>query len=139
MRKENWPQLLAGKISECRSREFQYGAFDCFLFAAECVEAITGIDHAAEFRGYDSKIEAYKIIANYGSVAAMVTAILGADPKPVAFAQRGDVVVASVPIADGEFSDAVGICDGVYSWFAAPTGLQKFRTIAVGSNAWSIG
>lgn len=137
MRKENWPHLLAEQIAACKDRVFAYGVFDCFLFAAECVQSITGIDYAEKFRGYESRKDAYKIIAGYGSMQAMITSILSEEPKPVSFAHRGDVVLSDVTIAKGQTAEAVGICDGVFSLFAAPVGIVKVKTLS-SKKAWSI-
>lgn len=119
-----------------RDREFAYGSFDCFLFVAECVEAMTGVDYSAEFRGYDSKRAAYKIISRYGAMDSMIAVILNRTKKPIAFAQRGDVVIADVPV-DGEIVEAVGICEGVHSWFASPNGVTHLSTSSCKA-AWSI-
>lgn len=40
------------------TRRWAWGDFDCFLFAAGAVEAMTGIDHMAELRGYRDETSA---------------------------------------------------------------------------------
>lgn len=140
MRFEDWPQRLDAALAASRSRRFAYGTFDCMLFAADCVQAITGVDHAADFRGYDSKVAAYRIIARYGSLEAMITSLLGRDPIHPAQARRGDVVLANIELAPGESGECVGICDKVNCWFPrdpAAIGIRSFPRYAA-RLAWRI-
>jgi hypothetical protein len=129
VRYPDWPQRLSETIEAARIRTFTYGAFDCALFAADCVLAITGVDHAASFRGYDSRIAAYRIIAEHGSLAGLLTALLG-EPIEPAFAGRGDVVLAEIPVAEGE-GESVGICLGAFCAFPKDVGFALHpRTVA---------
>ncbi|MCW2763970.1 MAG: 19, gp19 [Marmoricola sp.] len=45
-------------MAECMSKRFQWGTFDCFLFAAGAVQAKTGVDHMANLRGYGDETSA---------------------------------------------------------------------------------
>lgn len=137
MRVHNWPHALHEYLEAVRSREFAYGAFDCCLFAADWVQIATGIDHAAELRGYASKAQAYEIIERYGSIEAMVTQLLEREPIHPAHAQRGDIVLASVPVAQGEAGETIGICEGVHSHFPCARGCVQFRTLRA-RIAWRI-
>jgi len=137
MRTEGWPEHLADAIETAQKKAFSYGNFDCCLFAADVVLAITGHDYAAELRSYQSKQSAYRIVARYGSLEAMISALLGKDPVHPAFAHRGDVVVGSVPVADGEAGESVGICCGVDCAFPASAGLAFYPRTTV-RLAWRI-
>lgn len=51
MRRADWKPRLALYLSQVVRKGFAPGAHDCALFAAGAVEAMTGIDIAAPFRG----------------------------------------------------------------------------------------
>lgn len=138
MRFEDWPQRLDAAITAARAQTFAYGSFDCWLFPADCVLAMTGIDYAADLRGYTSKIDAYRIVAGYGSMEAMITSLLGREPIHPAFARRGDVMLADVELAPGESGESGGICDGTKLWTPKiPSGLRAFPR-SVARLAWRI-
>jgi hypothetical protein len=131
----DWPQRLAETVEAARTRTFEFGSFDCALFAADCVLAITGTDYAAPFRGYESKTAAYRIITEHGSLTGLLTSLLG-EPIEPAFARRGDVVLAEIPVVDGE-GESVGVCLGVSCAFPKDTGLV-LHSRAVAKLAWRI-
>jgi hypothetical protein len=137
MRFEDWPQRLEEVFVAARARQFQYGQFDCALFAADCVHAITGVDYASALRGYESKLAAYRIVKQYGSLEAMITSLLGKEPIHPAHAQRGDVVLASTDLAAGEEGDAIGVVAGVRILCPCGNGLRSFPRSAA-RLAWRI-
>lgn len=111
IRASDWEPRLNAYLAEHRKDEFRYGVMDCSLFAAGAVEAMTGEDPAAEYRGK------YKSLA--GSVRALKRKSLAEvmDAKfeqvPPAFAMRGDVVMK-----DG----SLGICIGREALFVGEEG-----------------
>lgn len=99
-RKEDWQTRLSVYLAESRAAEFRYGAHDCCLFVCGAVEAMTGADVAAPFRGqYRSRRTAYAAVAAYAgsasiaAVAEKVAAAHGMTEIPVRLAGRGDVVL----------------------------------------------
>lgn len=50
-RQPGWRERLNAVIEAARRKPFEYGVFDCALFQADCVEALTGHDFAAADRG----------------------------------------------------------------------------------------
>lgn len=85
---------------------FAWGAHDCALFAADGVEAMTGVDIAAEFRGkYSSEDGAVEVIREVCGLSAGVTPTVADAAAHCAElhglvelehplkAQRGDLVV----------------------------------------------
>lgn len=93
MRVRNWPSVLARTIEEYRHKPLKWGENDCALFAANIIQALTGVDHAARFRGiYSTEDEADIIIINHGGLRMLATAALGPEIDPN-FAQRGDLVL----------------------------------------------
>lgn len=123
MKFHDWQTRLAAVIDASHTKEFSYGTFDCALFAANCVQAITGIDYAASLRGYHSKIDAYRIVSSYGSLEAMITGLLGSEPIHQSLAQPGDVVLGLPALQQGEQGEEIGICLGVKFAFPAQVGL----------------
>lgn len=50
-RRPDWFPRLLSWLGECRAMPFAYGRHDCALFAAGAVQAMTGYDFAAGYRG----------------------------------------------------------------------------------------
>ena len=136
----NWPLRLDEVVMAARDKSFAYGAFDCALFAADCVHAIVAIDYAAELRGYDSPRAAFQIVKRYGSIEAMVTALLDQEPVHISQARRGDVVLANfprAPVEDEESVDTIGMCLGFNCVFPGANGIVVTpRSLAL--KAWRI-
>lgn len=104
MRRVNWHQYLAQTLQAAMTRPFSWGEHDCCLFAADCVQAMTGTDPAAEFRGtYRTAVGAKKaILARAVSLTALIDEVL---PRVDArLVQRGDVV-----LFDGPQGETLGI------------------------------
>ena len=98
-RKDNWQSALHAYLEGLREVRFGYGAFDCGLFAAGAIEAVTGVDMAEPLRGsYRSRSEALCAIGRLcgGSTAADVaeylTRLHGLPEVRIQFAWRGDLV-----------------------------------------------
>jgi hypothetical protein len=138
VRFRDWPKRLAAQIEISNARRFAYGQQDCGLFPADCILAMTGVDLAAELRGYDSKIAAYRIIARHGSLEALATALVGSDPVHPSRAHRGDLVLGFPPLADGETGESLGLCLGPYCAYPKGVGLQM-RPRSDARLAWRIG
>jgi len=49
-RPPDWPERLLAALAAARDRPFRWGEHDCCLFAADLIEAVTGVDPAAAFR-----------------------------------------------------------------------------------------
>ncbi|WP_298195527.1 hypothetical protein [Novosphingobium sp.] len=109
MRKADWETALAEYLAGQGGAVFAWGERDCAMFAAGAVEAMTGIDPAAQIRGrYNSVTGAARVLKRAGadSLGAWVSARF-AEVPPV-FAHRGDLVMV-----DG----SLGICAGAGAWF----------------------
>lgn len=90
---------------------FAWGQHDCALFAADGIQAITGVDIAADFRGkYSDEVGAMatiKAVCNGSTIADAAAycaqkhgltewADKNGKPQPL-FARRGDLVVFTAP------------------------------------------
>lgn len=90
-RLRDWPERLAALFAAREAQPFEWGRFDCCLFAADAVLAVTGHDPAADLRGtYATAAEASRVLASFGGVAGVAIARAGR-VVPVALAQPGDV------------------------------------------------
>ena len=121
-RVENWQQALSAVIRACWNAPFAWGEHDCVMFAADCVQAITGSDPAAEYRGkYETEVGAAKLMKRSGGLREMATAALGDEISP-ALATLGDVGLHEVDEAP-----ALAICAGTHWLAAGPNGLVALQ------------
>ena len=76
-------------------RAYRLGEWDCAIYVFAHVEAQTGVDHIAEYRGlYSTEAEAKKLMKKFDRVATVRTLAnkkLG-ESIPPAFARTGDIV-----------------------------------------------
>jgi hypothetical protein len=128
----NWPDALAAKIEEWRGVEVDWGRTDCCQFAADIVLALTGVDHRPKFPRYASQAEAEAILAAQGGVIAIATSLFG-EPKPVAFAHRGDLLAA-----DFGYGMGFAICLGLDCCMPSLRRGLEFRRTARAVHAWSV-
>jgi hypothetical protein len=127
-RAKHWESKLAELIKAAYEKDFAYGTFDCCLFAADTVLALTGVDLAASFRGkYDSEETANAFIASFGDIGSLVSAAIQASQNSMQelspkFAGRGDMVLVT-----NQGRQALGIVglDGRFALCAAPKGLTS--------------
>ncbi len=132
----NWPELLAGKIDDARQQPFVWGENDCCLFAAHCVEIMTGIDLVGDYRSYKTKAEALRMLKKYGGVAGVAEAIAKKHeiPEiPPLIAQRGDVCLFDIGSGD-----TLGVIAGEHIFAPGQDGLIGFP-LQQAVCAWRIG
>lgn len=119
MRLSTWEPRLKAYLAEHRDAALVYGVTDCCMFAAGAVEAMTGEDPMPEFRGrYRSQAGASRALRTIGAGDLASTLSTKFEPKPVGFAQRGDLVMH-----DG----SVGVCIGAEALFVPMTGSGLVR------------
>lgn len=88
----NRRSLLTAYIDEKSREPFAYGTNDCIMVTAGAVEAITGVDHAAEYRGcYTTLAGGKKLIGK--SPLRFVADRFAAIPEGQAGAHDGDIAV----------------------------------------------
>lgn len=94
MRVENWVERLDAVFSDAAARPFAWGSHDCCLFAARCVEAMTGEHPMPDAVGaYKTKTGAYRWLKReFGTVRQMLELLLDAPCNPN-FAKRGDLAL----------------------------------------------
>ena len=128
MRYEDWPVRMEEAISRHEGKAFRYGRFDCVIFCADVIEAMTGVyPHSFAYR---NKAEAEAIFAEHGSLESIVDTLF--ERKLPKAAQRGDLVMVE---QDG---GSLGICVGSRVVLPArPEGIARLPMREVIA-AWSV-
>jgi len=100
IRVKNWESRLESYLLENRKRPFKYGSWDCALFVCGAIEAMTGNDPAAWFRGrYTSRAEARELMrektgtANFYHFFESMAAEFHMPEVAMTLAHRGDMVL----------------------------------------------
>ena len=112
MRLSNWDSRLSALVREKRKAPHAFGSWDCLLWPAAAVKAVTGKDFGRGHRGkYKSLASAYRHLQDMGfaSPEALLDSLF--EQKSVGFAQKGDLVLASdgIPaVCVGAFALSVG-------------------------------
>jgi hypothetical protein len=123
----DWPSRLERFLLEEKDRRFRYGAFDCALFCAGCIEAMTGVDIALPYRkrGYASRYEALDLAQDLAGERS-IEAIAGRQAQhhgmpevPVLKAQRGDMLLMKRP---RDYSLGILGLDGQHALIAVRVG-----------------
>jgi hypothetical protein len=98
-RLDNWQSALSAYLVAAAGTPFGYGRFDCGLFVAGAIEAMTGVDVVPGIRGdYHNRAEAFAIVKSICGASTMqaladcLTARHGLQEVSVLCAQRGDPV-----------------------------------------------
>lgn len=118
-RLNSWHINLMQYLGQAARRPFAPGVHDCALFAAGAVEAMTGVDIAAEFRGrYHTVKGGQRRLRRAGYADQVAMAAAHFEEIPVAFASPGDIAVLQTP--EGL---ALGIVQGAAVYAVASNGL----------------
>lgn len=120
MRKKDWSEKLVSYLLDNLDTPFQWGTFDCCLFAANAVREMTGKDFAAPFRDkYTTEKGAAKALIKYGQgdIKSTLNAIFG-PLKPRLKAGRGDLV-----LVETDTGEALGVVASGKIWVATFDGL----------------
>ena len=124
MRLPGWEKRLYEFLEEASNRTFEYGTFDCALFACDAIQALTGKNPKEIITdGYHGEDEAEKILSKYGgieTIAMIVAEKIDFHPIPILFAQRGDIVLGKI-----HKTPCLGVCTGSKISFPAPEGLAR--------------
>lgn len=125
----DWEARLSEYIEAHRDAAFAYGRNDCCTFSMGALEAMTGVDHMAEFRGhYSSELGSLRALKRIGAGDLEKTADSKFTPVPIARAQRGDLAF---------FAGCLGVVMGDFAWFMAEDGLEKVPR-RLWDKAWAV-
>ena len=121
MRVADWKARLSAYVATCARTPYALGSHDCALFAAGAVDAVTGTDPAAKWRGaYRSKEGGLRALKRAGySDHIEATAAVLPEIHP-AFAAEGDIAYVS-DAATGQ--TALGVVQGELVYVLREDGL----------------
>lgn len=119
MRREDWRERLLEYVEQVRREPFEFGAMDCALFVAGCIEAMTGEDLAEPYRGkYATMDEGLALMRSTGYADYVEFFRHRYEAVPVAFARVGDVA-----ILESDEGPTLGVVGGPRIFLAGEAGL----------------
>lgn len=119
IRRQDWFPRLVQYMGECARTPFAEGSHDCALFTAGAVEAMTGEDYAAPYRGrYTTTKGGLRMLRKAGHADQIALAAANLPEIPVGSAGPGDVAAVATP--EGE---ALGIVQGAGVYVMAAGGM----------------
>jgi hypothetical protein len=127
-RSPGWERLLQEYLDARRDTPFAWGTHDCCTFAAGAVEAMTGTDPMAHFRGqYRSAAGSVRALRTIGSgtLEATLDDLLGFS-VPASLARRGDLVLSG---------GNLGVCIGPTALFVGQEG-ETEGLVRIDRAAW---
>lgn len=114
-RKASWEADLHKWFHENKDTPFEWGKWDCALFADSCVQMMTGDSLIPESFKWSNEQEAIKVIKeNGGSLRRIVHRLSqreGLAVVPPAFITAGDICILKLKV-DGRMQQIAGISDG---------------------------
>jgi hypothetical protein len=140
----DWPRRLESFLGLHPQKRFSYGSWDCALFVASCIEAMTGTDIAAEYRGKYRDVKSARETmrretqSRQGNLGRLVSAVAlrhGMREISPGQAQRGDMALLRRP--GGPSLGLLGL-DGQHLLVLGPWRVVRVpRVMAV--RAWRVG
>ena len=109
-----WRARLTNFLRENHQRPFEAGRWDCAIWAAGAVEAMTGEDLMRGFRGYRTIAEGKRKLQAKGFEDHVAYVAAHLPEVPPAFAQPGDVAVIE--------GQSLGIVQGANVYFFGVNG-----------------
>jgi len=109
-KKADWQNIFIEFIEENRFKKFEWGKWDCCLFADACIKAMTGESVIPATLKWNNKETAQEAIVNYGKTlnGALTKACKAKKIKQIKpiYVTTGDLVLFK------EETELVGISDG---------------------------
>lgn len=121
MRRRDWKARLTDFVVRAAREPYALGRHDCALFAAGAVEAVTGHDPAADWRGdYGSKTAGLRALRQAGHADHIAVAAALLEEIHPAFAAAGDIAVVA---DDPTGASVLGVVQGEMVYVLRETGL----------------
>lgn len=128
----DWQVRFEAFVAARRAAPFAWGSNDCALFAADCVQALTGTDPALQgLRAHRTEKQALRSLKRHGGLVGIATAALGA-PMSALHANVGDVV-----LAESGGRGLLAICNGSTCLAPSARGLANL-SMDTCSLAWRV-
>ncbi len=116
----DWKPRLTAWLANAALHPFAEGENDCALFFAGAVEAMTGIDPAATWRGrYPNTVAGLRLLRRGGFADHVALAAALLPEMPSAYARTGDGAVVAT-----EDGPALGLVQGEMIYVLGPRGLS---------------
>lgn len=126
----DWRPRLGEYLAQVVRLPFRPGQHDCALFAAGAVEAMTGTDLAAAWRGKYRALGAGKAMLRARGYADHVALAAALFPEVLpALAQVGDLAV--LPSGDGQVAEALGVVQGPGVYVLNPGGIAVVNRLHI--------
>lgn len=124
----DWRPRLSTYLTATGARSFRPGSHDCALFVAGAVEAMTGVDVAAQWRGTYRSLDEGRVVLGRAGFADHV-ALVAAHLPEVHPAQANVGDLAALPGADG--SPALGVVQGASVYVLQPSGMALVNRLQI--------
>ena len=130
----DWLDRLHAYVENVRHQPFNIIEHSCALFAAGCIEAVSG-ERADQVLGVSvrSERDVLRVLEQFAGVKGLAQRYFGSPMRPPRTARRGDVV-----IRPGEHGDTLGVCMGDHALFLSRDGLQP-RRLRECAGCWRVG
>ena len=128
----DWPARLSALVSAAHGQAFQWGEHDCCLWAADAVQAITGVDLAADMRGtYSTAYEAQRALHSIGGLK-------GAGERAGARIGPLQALAGDIGLVRQERKPMLAVCQGEV-WLCAATHGLVALPLGDALMAWGVG
>lgn len=132
MRLPDWAARFQALLQSTRATPFAWGVRDCCLWAADAVQALTGHDPAAPWRGtYGDAAGARLVLRKLGGLAGVAS--LGAQPIQPGFATAGDVAIVKAARRN-----MLAVCTGE-SWLCVTRHGLLALPLSAAQSVWGVG
>jgi hypothetical protein len=101
-KRADWVSRLFSVFNKYQKEQFQFGAHDCGMFAARCIDSMTD-SNWEETLTYKGKRGAARLLRHEGGLEALVTRRFG-EPVLGHMARRGDICLIN--------KHTLGVCRG---------------------------
>lgn len=133
-RRPDWRSALVAWLHDVRKTPFDQSNHDCALFAAGAVNAMTGMDFAAAYRGrYTTTRGGLRVLRRDGFADHVALAAAHLPACPLSALREGDLVVIPAPVGR-----ALGVVQGAMAYVPGlhGTGLMP---VSAAQSAFQVG
>lgn len=122
LRRADWQGCLTVYLAKVAHAPFRPGRFDCALFAAGAVQAMTGHDLAAPWRGVYGDLDSGRAALEAGGVTALAGLVAPYFAEiAIDQARAGDLAI----IAGRDGHDAFAVVQGSFLYAVGARGLDR--------------
>lgn len=127
MRHKDWQVNFWAHLKAAREKPFEWGEFDCVMFATSCIDVVMGTDYFQQAKvryPYDTEEKALEWMNKVGGITGLVSSFLG-DPGPWGQLSVGDIcIVKPMPLV-GTTIEMLCVHDGTNLVGVARKGIAR--------------